>query len=147
MRLKTEDRRLKTESLVEMGLERGEKMPRDFRKIKAWQLTDDLVIAVYNVTRSLPRSELYGLTSQMQRAAVSVPANIAEGAGAASKKGYLRYLSIAKSSLNETGYYIHLCSRLGYLAKKEKEDLMLKQQESASVLEGLIKAVRREIDV
>lgn len=64
-------------------------MARDFTKIKAWQLADDLAVVVYKVTRQFPREEIYGLTSQLRRAASSVPANIAEGANRASKKDYV----------------------------------------------------------
>ena len=121
-------------------------MPRDYKKIKAWAIADNLVVAVYGITGSFPRSELYGLVSQMRRAAVSVPGNIAEGAGAASKREYLRYLGIAKSSLNEIGYYLHLSSRLGYLKNDRAEAVIALQHKCASILEGLMRAVRREID-
>jgi len=68
---------------------------RDYTKIEAWRLADDLTVAVYERTRSLPREEMYGLTSQLRRAAYSVPANIVEGASRESKKDYLHFLYIA----------------------------------------------------
>ena len=79
-------------------------MPRDFRKIKAWELADALVISIYAITKSFPKEELYGLCSQIRRSAVSVPSNIAEGAGRNHKKEYLNFLYIAKGSLAELDY-------------------------------------------
>ena len=65
---------------------------RDYKKIKAWQLADDLTVAIYERTRSFPREELYGLTSQLRRASYSVPANVVEGASRESKRDYLHFL-------------------------------------------------------
>src|SRR5437870_13646714 len=94
-------------------------MGRDFTKIKAWQLADDLAVLVYKVTRQFPREEIYALTSQLRRAASSVPANIAEGANRSSKKDYAHFLSVASGSLAETRYFLHLSKRLGYVAGEE----------------------------
>ena len=66
-------------------------MARDFKNIKAWQYADDLAVLVYSKTRSFPKEELYGITSQLRRAAVSVPTNIAEGASREHKKEYLHF--------------------------------------------------------
>ncbi|HKI68980.1 MAG TPA: four helix bundle protein [Verrucomicrobiae bacterium] len=75
---------------------------RDYRKIEAWMLSDDLTVAVYEQTRSFPCEEMYGLTSQLRRASYSVPANIVEGSSRESKKDYLHFLYIARGSLSET---------------------------------------------
>jgi four helix bundle protein len=85
---------------------------RDYTKIEAWRLADDLTVVVYERTRSFPREEIYGLTSQLRRAAYSVPANIVEGASRESKKDYLHFLYIARGSLSETQYFIHLARQL-----------------------------------
>ena len=69
---------------------------RDYTKIDAWRLADDLTVAVYERTRSFPKEEMYGLTSQLRRASYSVPANIVEGASRESKKDYLHFLYIAR---------------------------------------------------
>jgi four helix bundle protein len=84
------------------------------RKIKAWELADRFVVEVYRITRRFPREELYGLTLQLRRAAVSVPANIAEGSQRQYLKEYLQFLYVAKASLSEAEYYIHLAQQLGY---------------------------------
>src|SRR3989442_11404546 len=96
---------------------------RDYTKIEAWKLADDLTVAVYERTRAFPREEVYGLTSQLRRASYSVPANIAEGSSRGSQKEYLHFLYIARGSLSEAQYFIHLALRLGYLSPDEADGL------------------------
>src|SRR5919198_4620732 len=96
---------------------------RDYTKIEAWKLADDLTVAIYERTRSFPKDERYGLTSQLRRASYSVPANIVEGSSRESKKDYLHFLYIARGSLSEVQYFIHLAQRLGYLATQQAEQL------------------------
>lgn len=98
-------------------------MGRDYTKIKAWQLTDELAILIYKTTEKFPKSEVWGLTSQMRRAAVSVPANIVEGSARKNKKEYLQFLYIAISSLTELSYYIRFTKELGYLGIEDCEEL------------------------
>ena len=76
---------------------------RDFRKIKAWILADELTVSVYGLSKSFPKEELFALTSQLRRAAYSVPANIAEGAGRRTSKDFLRFLDISKGSIKIVG--------------------------------------------
>src|SRR5439155_15218412 len=97
---------------------------RDYTKIQAWKLADDLTVAIYEATRLFPREEIYGLTSQVRRAAYSVPANIVEGSSRESKKDYLHFLYIARGSLSETQYFIHLAHRLGYLNASDADALI-----------------------
>lgn len=118
---------------------------RDFRKITAWQKADDLTVAVYRDTRSYPREERYGLTSQMRRAAYSVPANIAEGASRSSKKDYLHFLYIARGSLSELRYFIHLSRRLEFLPSESRVQIDGQADEAARVLTGLIQSVESEL--
>lgn len=117
---------------------------RDFRNIVAWQKADDLAVQVYRLTESLPRSEIFGLTAQMRRAAISVAANIAEGSARATLKDYIHFLFIAKSSLVEVEYYLHLCQRLGYLDGDSYNGVTQMQKEAARVLQGLIKHIQRQ---
>ena len=117
---------------------------RDYTKILAWQKADDLTVDIYNATKSFPKDEEYALTSQLRRAAYSVPANIAEGAARNSKKDYLHFLYIARGSLSETRYFIHLSGRLGYLNSEKTTVLMSQTDESLKVLAGLIRAVEAE---
>jgi len=118
---------------------------RNFKSIKAWKHADNLAIAVYSKTEFFPKEEMYGLTSQLRRAVVSVPANIAEGAGRGTLKEYLHFLYIARGSLSETEYLIHLSCKLKYLAKKDYEELTLLVTEVSKTLYGLISAVKKEI--
>src|SRR2546427_11513377 len=117
---------------------------RDYTKIKAWRLADDLTVAVYERTRSFPKEEMYGLTSQLRRASYSVPANIVEGASRESKKDYLHFLYIARGSLSETQYFIHLARRLDYLSSQEAAKLHSQTKQTFGCLHGLIHAVEKE---
>jgi four helix bundle protein len=117
---------------------------RDYTKIEAWKLADDLTVAVYERTRSFPREEAYGLTSQLRRASYSVPANIVEGSSRESKKDYLHFLYIARGSLSETQYFIHLSRRLGYLSAEEADELHGHTKQAFGCLHGLIRAVEKE---
>ena len=87
---------------------------RDYTRIEAWKLADDLTVKIYERTGSFPREELYGLTSQIRRSAFSVPANIAEGSSRETKRDYLHFLYIARGSLSESQYFIHLAGRLRF---------------------------------
>ena len=117
---------------------------RDFRKIKAWQLADDLAVAVYDVSKSFPREEIYGITSQLRRAASSVAANIVEGASRESFKDYAHFLQIARGSLAETQYFLHLAKRLSYLDDAQSVQVEALAKETFACLHGLILPVRRE---
>lgn len=117
---------------------------RDYTKIDAWKLADDLTVAIYERTRSFPREEIYGLTSQLRRASYSVPANIVEGSSRESKKDYLHFLYISRGSLSEAQYFIHLSRRLGYLSEQEADVLIGQTRQTFACLHGLIKAVEKE---
>jgi four helix bundle protein len=117
---------------------------RDYTKIEAWKLADDLTVAVYERTRQFPKEEIYGLTSQLRRASYSVPANIVEGSSRESKKDYLHFLYISRGSLSETQYFIHLARRLGYLSDPEADALREQTKRTFACLHGLIRAVEKE---
>jgi four helix bundle protein len=87
---------------------------RTFRDLTVWQKAHEFVLAVYRLTESFPDREKYGLAHQMRRAAVSVPANIAEGFGKRSQAEKSRFLNIAEASLEECRYYLILAQDLGY---------------------------------
>lgn len=117
---------------------------RKYQNILAWQKADDLTVVVYEVTKSFPKDETYALTSQLRRAAYSIPANIVEGASRSSQKDYLHFLYIARGSLHETHYFLHLAHRLAYLDGKTKIRLLAQAEEASRILTGLIRAVTKE---
>jgi four helix bundle protein len=117
---------------------------RDYTKIAAWKLADELTVALYERTRTFPREEVYGLTSQLRRAAYSVAANIVEGASRESQKDYLHFLHIARGSLSEAQYFVHLAHRLGYLSSEEAERFRAQTKGVFGCLHGLIRAVERQ---
>ncbi len=96
---------------------------QDFRRLKVWQKAHEFALTVYELTRGFPRDELYGLTSQMRRAAVSVPANIAEGCCRQGDVEFARFVRIALGSANELEYYLLLACDLGLVNKAEYERL------------------------
>lgn len=90
------------------------KPARSFRDLVVWQKAHELVLAVYKLTERFPKTEIYGLVSQIRRSAVSVPANIAEGFKKRGQADKARYLNIAQASMEETRYYLILAQDLGY---------------------------------
>ncbi|MGH2616061.1 MAG: four helix bundle protein [Thermomicrobiales bacterium] len=97
---------------------------QSFRDLRVWRSGMALVVAVYELTRILPKSEVYGLSSQIQRAAVSVPANIAEGHARHNLREYLHFLSIARASLAEVETYLDLVPLLGYAPPERTRSLL-----------------------
>jgi len=116
------------------------------KDLKAWQYAIDFVTDVYIATARYPKEELYGLTSQLRRAAVSVPSNIAEGAGRTSPKENLKFLSYAQSSLSEVETLIIISFKLGYVKQDEYETLDNKMIAIRSLLAGLFKHLRNKSD-
>ena len=115
---------------------------RDHTKLRAFELADEVAILVYRVTGGFPKEELFGLTSQLRRAAVSVPSNIVEGCARDSEADYLRFLNIAFGSLRELHYQLNLSKRLGFLPNEDSSLLEPTVIETEKVLNGLIRALR-----
>lgn len=109
---------------------------KKFEDLFVWQKAHELVVAIYKVTRDFPKSELYGLVSQMRRAAISVPANIAEGFKKKTKADKVNYLTIAYGSLEEMRYYLILSNDLKYCDTVELE----KQTHEVGKLLGLYRS-------
>ncbi len=116
---------------------------RDYRKLRAFEVADDLVLAVYEASRNFPREEQFGLTSQVRRAAISVASNIVEGCARSSERDFLHFLDMAYGSAREVGYQITLAQRLGYLSNASFKALVSKSDEAAKVLNGLIRSFRK----
>ena len=103
-----------------------------------------MTVLIYRITKGFPKEELYGLTSQLRRAASSVPANIAEGSARGTNKDYLHFLYIARASLTEAHYFVHLAKRLAYVGEEGQAELESWFRRSFARLIGLIAAVERE---
>ena len=116
---------------------------RDHTKLKAFELADEVALLVYRATRMFPKEELYGLTSQMRRAAVSVPSNIVEGCARDGQAEYIRFLDIAFGSVRELHYQWTLAERLGFFAEQDISTLESKIVETEKVLNALIRSLRQ----
>jgi len=116
---------------------------KDYRELIVWQKAMDLVEMVYRVTGKFPNSELYGLTSQLRRAAVSVPSNIAEGQGRSTTRDFLHFLSIANGSLKEVETQVLISQRSGYIDQQQTSQL-IKFTEVGRVLSGLTNSLKRK---
>ena len=114
---------------------------RGHRDLEVWQKAMDLVFAVYRVTAKFPKSEMYSLTSQMQRAAVSIPSNIAEGHALKQTQAYIRHLAIASGSLAELETQLEIARHLGYLAS-ESASVIEQADEVGRMLAGLRKSLQ-----
>jgi four helix bundle protein len=110
----------------------------DYKKLKVWEKAHQLTLDVYRVTANFPKEEVYGLTSQIKRAAASIPANIAEGSGRGSNTELIRFLRIATGSAYELEYHILLASDLQFLNAASQEQLTDQVSEIKRMLTGLI---------
>jgi four helix bundle protein len=117
-------------------------MADSFRDLLAWQKAMLLVTEVYRITDAFPSREMYGLTNQVRRSAVSVPSNIAEGKGRLSKKEFVQFLATARGSLCEMQTQLEIAMNLGYLEAKSFASLDTQSREVGRIINGLIKAVR-----
>jgi four helix bundle protein len=97
---------------------------KSFRELRVWQLAMDLVERIYRHTQTFPKDELYGLTSQIRRAVISIPSNIAEGHTRQHIKEYLHHLSIAQASLAEVETQFEIATRLKYASAEELQSLL-----------------------
>lgn len=118
-------------------------MSGTFEDLRAWRLAMDLAEDVYRCTQTFPKAELYGLTDQMRRSAVSIPSNIAEGKGRSSDRELLQFLNHARASLYELQTQIKLAARLSYLENDPANRIALQAAEVGKVLNGLIRSFRR----
>jgi four helix bundle protein len=115
---------------------------RSYRELLAWQRAMDMVIAVYKCTRQFPKEELYGLTNQLRRAAVSVPSNIAEGQGRGVGAEFRHHLRISQGSLQEVETQIMLANRLEYLDEEDAEDALRLADEVGRLMRRLHESIR-----
>jgi four helix bundle protein len=115
---------------------------KDFRELIIWQRSHQLVLAVYRVTKSFPKEELFGLTSQLRRSAASIPANIAEGCGRDGDAELKRFLNIALGSACELDYHLLLASELGYIPLEDAQPLCAEVLDLRRMLGSFIQKLR-----
>ena len=113
-------------------------MGQSYRDLIAWQKGIELVTAIYRLTQTFPKDELYGLTSQLRRAAVSIPSNIAEGQGRKSKPEFRHFLRNAAGSLMEVETQLTIAAVLGYLSRENETELLKQTNELGKITNGLI---------
>ena len=120
-------------------------MINSYKELIVWQKSMDLVVEIYKLVKSLPKDELYALSSQMRRAAVSIPSNIAEGYSRDSDKQFLQFLSISKGSASELETQLIICTRLNYLTKSQIEIALNLCDEICRMLSKIIQVKREKI--
>ncbi|MBM7560916.1 four helix bundle protein [Fusibacter tunisiensis] len=118
-------------------------MYKDVDKLVVWQKSHQLVLGIYDMTQSFPKDELYGLTSQIRRATVSICSNIVEGKARGSKKEYIRFLLISRGSLEEVKYQVLLAKDLNYIDEDQYNSLLSLGNEVGKLLNGLINKLVR----
>jgi four helix bundle protein len=111
---------------------------RSYRELVVWQKAVDLVTEVYSMTKDFPRDEVYGLTSQLRRSAVSIPSNVAEGQGRATKGEFIQFLCHARGSLFELETQLLIAGKLGYITPDVEGSVTSKATEVARILNGLL---------
>ena len=113
-------------------------------KLDVWKKAIDFVVEIYRMTETFPTEEKFGLTSQIRRASVSIPANIAEGAGRESDKDYIRFLSIAQGSTSEVETELLIANRLGFLSNQNYKTARASLDEIGRMNTGLANHLRRK---
>ena len=119
---------------------------RGYKGLVLWQKARDLVREIYAITADLPREEMFGLKSQIRRAAVSIPSNIAEGYGRQYRTEYIRFLNIARGSCYEVETQIILCMDLGFLDEKQTRDAMRLLDEIGKIGSAMINRLQSPND-
>ena len=117
---------------------------KNYRELIVWQKAMDLAVLVYRVTAGFPKEEIYGLRSQMRRAAVSIPSNIAEGQGRRTTDDFLRFLSVANGSLRELETQTLIAKRLTYISEEECSEILDLAAEVGRLRNGLVGSLERK---
>lgn len=118
---------------------------KGYKHLRVWEKANEYALAVYQATRKFPREELYGVTSQIRRAALSVAVNIVEGQASSSKKDFLNFLNISNRSLVESEYLLEFSKDLAYLSDFDYELLEAKRREAGLLLTAFIRGVRAKL--
>ena len=117
----------------------------NYKNYKVWEKSHQLVLKVYGLTNGFPKSEQYNLISQMNRASVSIPTNIAEGCGRETQKEFVRFLYIASGSAHELDYLLLLASELGYIESETSRNIVSEIDEIKKMLAALINTIKASL--
>ena len=117
---------------------------KSYRELQVWQESYKLTLEIYKLSEKFPKEEMYGLTSQMRRSALSVPANISEGFNRRTKKEYLQFLYISRGSLQEVDFLVLLSKDLGYIKKTDFLSLKERIDLIGRLLSGLINSIKKK---
>ena len=120
-------------------------MNRSYKNLKVWEKATDLVLLVYKATKAFPKDEIYGLTSQLRRAAVSVPSNIAEGSERRSDQDFIRFLRMAGGSLAELETQLYIALKLHYIDEVSQMAAMQASQEVGKRINGLVSGLEGQL--
>jgi four helix bundle protein len=116
---------------------------RSFKELIVWQKSHNLVLEIYKITKQFPKEEIYALTSQIRRAAVSVAANVAEGYKKKTKANKLYFLNVSEGSLEEVKYYIVLSKDLAFITEKQSDSLEALTEEIGRLITGYSNAISK----
>jgi four helix bundle protein len=122
-------------------------MAQDYRDLAVWRKAIDLTVCIYGITQSLPKSELYGLTSQMRRASVSVASNIAEGRGRLNSAEFRQFLGLAQGSLYDLETHLVVCRRLGFATANSLHEAESLSNEASRMLGSFIQTLTTAVRV
>jgi len=114
-------------------------MAKMYENLEAWKEATDLAVKIYQVSKSFPNEEIFGITSQLRRASISISSNIAEGAGRKSKKDFKQFVHIASGSLNEVESLLYICSRLNLIGADSYNELKESAERLGRLIGGLIR--------
>ena len=118
-------------------------LQKPHKRLDVWQKSIELVQNIYELTKNFPSSEIYGLTSQMRRAVISIPSNISEGAARQTKKEFIQFLHVAQGSLSELDTHLEIAKRLGYIKGNLLDDIYPLMNDIDKMITGLIKSLKK----
>lgn len=118
-------------------------LKKPHKNLDVWKKSIELVKKIYELTKSFPKSEFYGLTNQMRRAAISIPANISEGAARQTKKEFIQFLHVSQGSLSELDTHLEISKDLAYLREADLQVLPQLMNDIDKMLTGLIKSLKK----
>jgi four helix bundle protein len=127
---------------LKLGATVAKETVRSYRDLIAWQKAVELVTEIYRISKKFPNEELFGLMSQLRRAAVSIPSNIAEGQGRLGRKEFQHFLGNARGSLKEVETQIIIARNLDYLSETEMNDILERSAEVGRILNGLLSSLK-----